>query len=60
MWERQWSDKMWSPDQVSWLVGLTSGHHVPNLWPEHYLNPPINTPVIPLAESVKKVRFSPL
>jgi hypothetical protein len=28
--------------------------------PEHRLTPPINTPVLPLTESVKKVRFNPL
>jgi hypothetical protein len=33
--------------------------HVPNLWPEHRLTP-TNTPVLPLAESVKRVRFGPL
>jgi hypothetical protein len=39
---------------------LTIGPHVPNLRPEHRLTPPINTPVLPLAEGVQKVRFSPL
>jgi hypothetical protein len=29
-------------------------------WPKHRLTPPIITPVLPLAEGVKKVRFSPL
>jgi hypothetical protein len=53
MWERQWSDETWPPD-------LTSGPHAPNLRAEHRLTPPINTPMLPLAESVKKVGFSPL
>jgi hypothetical protein len=52
-------EETWMPGQVAWLAGLTSGPHVPNLWPEHCLTPPINTMVLPLAESVKKVRFSP-
>jgi hypothetical protein len=35
-----------APGQVSWLAGLTSGPHAPNLWPEHRLTP-INIPVLP-------------
>jgi hypothetical protein len=58
MWERQWSDLTWPPDQVAWSAGLTSGANAPNLRPEHHLSPPIKTPMLPLAESVKKVRFS--
>jgi hypothetical protein len=56
----QWrcKEKTWPPDQVAWPTGLTSGPHMPNLHPEHRLTP-INTIVLPLVESVKKVRFSP-
>jgi hypothetical protein len=43
--------------QVSWPAGLTSGPHASNLRPEHRLTP-INTPVLPLVEHVKKVKFS--
>jgi hypothetical protein len=46
-------------EQLNVAAGLTSGPHVPNLRPEHHLTPPINTAVLPLAESVKIVRFSP-
>jgi hypothetical protein len=45
--------------EETWPVSVTSGPHAPNLRPEHCLTPPINTTVLPLAESVKKVRFSP-
>jgi hypothetical protein len=51
--------KLGHADQVAWPAGLTSGPLVPNLRPEHGLTPPINTTVLPLVESVKKVRFSP-
>jgi hypothetical protein len=47
------------PSQVAWPAGLTSGPHATNLYPEHRLTP-INTTVLPLTESVKRVRFSPL
>jgi hypothetical protein len=45
----QWrcKEETWLPGQVAWPVGLTSGAHTPNLWPEHCLNPPINTAVLP-------------
>jgi hypothetical protein len=56
--QRRCKEETWSPGQVAWLVGLTSGSHTPNLRPEHRLTP-INITVLPLAESVKKVRFSP-
>jgi hypothetical protein len=46
------------PGQVACSADLTSGPPMPNLWPEHRLTP-INTMVLPPAESVKKVRFSP-
>jgi hypothetical protein len=48
----------WPLGEVAWLAGLTSGPHAPNLQPKHRLTLPINTIVLPLAESVKKVRFS--
>jgi hypothetical protein len=54
----QCKEETWPPGQVAWLADLTSGPHVPNLRPEHCLNPPINTPVLPQAESVKRVRFN--
>jgi hypothetical protein len=38
--------------------GLTSGPRTPNLQPKHRLTPPINTLMLPLEESVKKVKFS--
>jgi hypothetical protein len=56
--QRQCKEETWPPSQVAWPAGLTSGPHMTNLWPEHYLNPLINTPC-PLAEIVKSVRFSP-
>jgi hypothetical protein len=55
--QRRCKKETWSPDQVAWLASLTSAPHTPNLWPEHRLTP-INTTVLPLAERVKKVRFS--
>jgi hypothetical protein len=58
--QRWWKEETWLPGQVAWPASLTSGPHVSNLRPEHRLNPPINTPVLPLAEGVKRVRFSPL
>jgi hypothetical protein len=58
---KRWcKEETWLPGQVAWPVGLTSETHAPNLWLEHCLAPPINTTVLPLAESGKKVRFSPL
>jgi hypothetical protein len=60
MWERQCKEETWPPGQVGWLVGLSSGPHAPNLWPQHRLTPPINTTVLPLVEGVKRVRFRPL
>jgi hypothetical protein len=55
---RRCKEETWLPGQFAWLAGLTSGPHVPNLRPEHCLTPPVNTTVLLLAESVKKVRFS--
>jgi hypothetical protein len=46
--------------EVTWPAGLTRGPHMPKLRPEHRLNPPINTPMLPLAKSVQGVRFIPL
>jgi hypothetical protein len=43
----------------SWSAGLTGGPHASNLRPEHCLTPPINTTMLPLTESVMKVKFSP-
>jgi hypothetical protein len=57
--QRRYKEEIWQPSQVPWPASLTSGPHVPNLWPEHRLTPPINTTVLPPTESVKKVRFSP-
>jgi hypothetical protein len=57
--QKQCKEETWPLGQVAWPTGLTSGPHTPNLWPEHRLTPPINTMVLPSAESVKKVRFSP-
>jgi hypothetical protein len=45
--QRMCKEETWLPSQVAWPVGLTSGPHVPNLRPEHRLNPPINTMVLP-------------
>jgi hypothetical protein len=45
--QRWCKEETWLPGQVAWPAGLTSGPHAPNLQPEHYLNPPINTPVLP-------------
>jgi hypothetical protein len=58
MWERWCCHKAWSPGQVKWQVGLTSGPPEPQFWPRHSLNPPINTLILLPAEGVKKVRFS--
>jgi hypothetical protein len=52
-------EETWPSGQVALLAGLTSGPHVPNLRPKHGLTPPINTTLLPPAESVKKVRFRP-
>jgi hypothetical protein len=57
--QRRCKEETWPPGQVAWSAGLTCGPHMPNLWPEHYLTP-INTVVLPLAESMKRVMFSPL
>jgi hypothetical protein len=47
--------------QSSCMVGRPNKWaHTPNLPPQHRLTPPLNTMVLPLAESVKRVRFSPL
>jgi hypothetical protein len=56
----QCKEETWPPGQVTWPADLTSEPHAPNLWLEHCLTPPINTTVLPLVESVKRVRFSPL
>jgi hypothetical protein len=56
--QRWCKEETWLPGQVAWLAGLTSGPPAPNLRPEHRLTPPIFTTVLPLAEGVKKVRFS--
>jgi hypothetical protein len=45
--QRRCKEETWLPGQVAWSADLTSGPHAPNLWPEHHLNPPINTPVLP-------------
>jgi hypothetical protein len=58
--QRWCKEETWPPGQVAWPAELTSGPHVPNLRPQHRLTPPINTMVLPWAESVKRVRFSPL
>jgi hypothetical protein len=57
--QRWCKEETWLPGQVAWLVSLTSGPHTANHRPEHRLTPLINTTMLPLAESVKKVRFSP-
>jgi hypothetical protein len=56
--QRRCKEETWVPDQVAWPAGLTSGPPAPNLRLEQHLTPPINTTVLPSAESVKKVRFS--
>jgi hypothetical protein len=53
------SAQRWCKEET-WPAGLTSGPHTPNHWPQHHLTPPINTMVLPPAEGVKRVRFSPL
>jgi hypothetical protein len=58
--QRLCKEETWLPGQVAWLADLASGPHVPNLRPEHCLTPKINTTMLVLAESVKRVRFSPL
>jgi hypothetical protein len=58
--ERRCYHKAWPPGQVKWSAGLTSEPPEPKLHPRHWLNPPINTLLLLLVESVKKVRFSPL
>jgi hypothetical protein len=57
--QRRCKEETWWPGQVPWPAGLRSGSRMPNLWPEHRLTPPKNTMVLPPAEGVKKVRFSP-
>jgi hypothetical protein len=56
---RQCKEATWLFGQVAWPAGLISGPYAPNLWPEPRLTPPINTTVLPSAESVTKVRISP-
>jgi hypothetical protein len=51
---RQCKEETWLAGQVAWPAGLTNGPHTPNLRPQHYLTPPINTTVLPLAKSVKE------
>jgi hypothetical protein len=58
--QRQCKEETWLPGQVAWPVSLTSGLHALNPQPLHCHTPPINTMVLPLAECVKRVRFSPL
>jgi hypothetical protein len=58
--QRRRKEETWPLSQVAWPTVLTSGPHVPNIQPQHCLTTPINTMVLPLAESVKRVRFSPL
>jgi hypothetical protein len=58
--QRRHKEETWPPDQVAWPADLISGPHAPNLLPQHRLNPPVNTPMLPLAKGVKRVRFSPL
>jgi hypothetical protein len=58
--QRRCKDETWLLSQVAWLADLLSRPHASNLWPQHRLTPPINTMVLPLAESVKRVRCSPL
>jgi hypothetical protein len=48
----------WPPVHPSWLAGLTSGPPEPHFQQKHWLNPPINTHVLLLVSSAKKVRFS--
>jgi hypothetical protein len=57
--QRRCKEETWPLGQVAWTADLTSEPHTPNLWPEHRLTPSINTTVLPLIESMKKVRFSP-
>jgi hypothetical protein len=57
--QRRCREETWPSSQVAWLAYLTSGPHMPNLWLEDHLNPSINTPVLPLVESMKRLRFSP-
>jgi hypothetical protein len=60
MWERWCYHKVWLLSHVKWPADMTSRPPEPKLWPRHWLNPPINTILLLRAESVKKVRFSPL
>jgi hypothetical protein len=57
--QRRSKEETWPLDQVARSAVLTSGPHAPNLPPEYRLTSPINTTGFLLAESVKKVRFSP-
>jgi hypothetical protein len=57
--QQRCKEETWLPGQDAWSIGLTSGPHAPNLRPQHCLTRPINTMVLPSAESVKRVRFSP-
>jgi hypothetical protein len=56
--QRQRKEETWTPDQVAWPAGLTSGPPKPQFWLRHRIKPPINTLLLLFAESVKKVRFS--
>jgi hypothetical protein len=58
--QRRCKEETWLAGQVARPVGPSSGPHVPNFWPEHHLNPPINTMVLPPIESVKRVSVIPL
>jgi hypothetical protein len=53
-------NKAWPPCQIKWPTNQTSGPPDTKLWPRHRLNPSINTLILFLVESGKKMRFSPL
>jgi hypothetical protein len=48
--QRRCKEETWPPDQVAWLAGLTSGSHMAT----HCLNPPINTPMLPLGRKCEE------
>jgi hypothetical protein len=52
--QRWCKEETWSPCQFAWLASLTSGPHMPNLRPEHRLNPPINTLVLPSSKKCEE------
>jgi hypothetical protein len=56
--QSQCSHETWLPSHPSWPPDLTSGPLEPHFRPKHWLNLPINTPILLLTEGVKKVRFS--